>query len=151
MSNATPVSVELRGDFAKLEAEVEEGQRKIIEAAEQDQTDIDGQVNEARRSADARAAELRDKSQQADRPDSHWQQVRSDWNRHIQSTRAHIDAKKAEMDANDAEDDAAMTEIDAEDAIDFAESAIMEAEYAVLNAVRARKKANALAGDNSKR
>jgi hypothetical protein len=50
------------------------------------------------------------------------------------------------MDANDAEDDAALTEIDAEDAIDFAESAILEAEYAVLNAVRARKKANALAG-----
>jgi chromosome segregation ATPase len=146
MSNATPVSVELRGDFAKLKGEVEEAQRKIIEAAEQDQTDIDAQVNEARRSADARAAELRDKPQEADRPDSHWQQVRSDWNRHIQSTRAHIDAKKAEIDANDAEDDAAMAEIDAEDAIDFAESAISEAEYAVLNAVRARKKANALAG-----
>jgi hypothetical protein len=146
MSNATPVSVELRGDFAKLKGEVEEAQRKIIEAAEQDETDIDAQVDEARRSADARAAELRDKPQQADRPESHWQQVRSDWNQHIQSTRAHIDAKKAEMDANDAEDDAALTEIDAEDAIDFAESAILEAEYAVLNAVRARKKANALAG-----
>lgn len=146
MSNATPVSVELRGDFAKLKGEVEEAERTIIEAAEQDQTDIDVKVNEARRSADARAAELRDKPQQADRSDNHWQQIRSDWNQHIQSTRAHIDAKKAAIDANDAEDDAAWTEIDAEDAIDFAESAIMEAEYAVLNAVRARKKANALAG-----
>lgn len=145
MSNATPVSVELRGDFAKLKGEVEEAERTIIEAA-QDQTDIDVKVNEARRSADARAAELRDKPQQADRPDSHWEQVRSDWNQHIQSTRAHIDAKKAAIDANDAEDDATWTEIDAEDAINFAESAIMEAEYAVLNAVRARKKANALAG-----
>jgi hypothetical protein len=146
MPNAMPVSVELRGDFAKLKGEIEEAQRAIIEAAEQDQTDIDAKVNEARRSADARAAELRDKPQQADRSDSHWQKVRSDWDQHIQSTRAHIDAKKAAIDANDAEDDAVWTEIDAEDAISFAQSAITEAEYAVLNAVRARKKANALAG-----
>ena len=143
MSNATPVSVELRGDFAKLKGEVEEAERTIIEAA-QDQTDIDVKVNEARRSADARAAELRDKPQQADRPDSHWEQVRSDWNQHIQSTRAHIDAKKAAIDANDAEDDATWTEIDAEDAINFAASAITEAEYALLDAVRARKRADAL-------
>jgi len=146
MSNATPVSVELRGDFAKLKGEVEEAQRTIIEAAEQDEADIDAKVSEARRNADTRAAGLGDKPQQADRPDSHWQQVQSDWSRHIQSTRAHIDAKKAAIDASDAEDDAAWTEIDAEDAISFAESAIMEAEYAVLNAVRARKKADALAG-----
>lgn len=147
MTDATPVSVELRGDFAKLKGEVEEAQRAIIEAAAQDQAaDVDAKVNEVRRSADARAAALRDKPQQADRPESHWQQVRSDWAQHIQTTRAHLDAKKAAIDANDAEDDATWTEIDAEDAISFAESAIMEAEYAVLNAVRARKKANALAG-----
>ena len=146
MTNAMPVSVELRGDFAKLKGEVEEAQRAIIEAAEQDQADVDAKVNEVRRSADARAAELSDKPQQADRPDSHWQQVRSDWNQHVQRTRAQIDAKKAAIDASDAEDDAAWTEIDAEDAINFAESAIMEAEYPVLNAVRAKKKANALAG-----
>ena len=146
MTDAMPVSVELRGDFAKLKGEVEEAQRAIIEAAAQDQDGIDAKVNEVRRSADARAAELRDKPQQADRPESHWQQVRSDWARHIQSTRAHLDAKKAAIDADDAEDDAIWAEIDAEDAISFAESAITEAEYAVLNAVKSRKKANALAG-----
>jgi hypothetical protein len=147
MTDAMPVSVELRGDFAKLKGEVEEAQRTIIEAAAQDQAaDVDAKVTEVRRSADARAAELRDKPKQADRSESHWQQVRSDWDQHIQSTRARLDAKKAAIDANDAEDDATWSEIDAEDAISFAESAIMEAEYAVLNAVRARKKANALAG-----
>jgi hypothetical protein len=146
MTNATPVSLELRGDFARLKGEVEEAQRTIIEAAEQDQAGVDAKVDEARRSADARAAELRDKPQQADRPESHWQQVRSDWNQHVQRTRTHIDAKKAAIDASAAEDDAEWAEVDAEDAISFAESAIMEAEYAVLNAVRARTKANALAG-----
>ena len=146
MTNATPVSLELRGEFAKLKGEVEEAQRTIIEAAEQDQADVDAKVDEARRSADARAAELRDKPQQADRPESHWQQVRSDWNQHVQGTRAHIDSKKAEVDANGAREDAEWAEVDAEDAISFAESAITEAEYAVLEAIRMRKKANALAG-----
>ena len=146
MTNATPVSLELRGEFAKLKGEVEEAQRTIIEAAEQDQADVDAKVDEARRSADVRAAELRDKPQQADRPESHWQQVRSDWNQHVQGTRAHIDSKKAEVDANGAREDAEWAEVDAEDAISFAESAITEAEYAVLEAIRMRKKANALAG-----
>jgi hypothetical protein len=145
MTNATPVSPELRGDFARLKGEVEEAQRTIIEVAEQDQPDVDAKVAEARRSADASAAELRDKPQQADRAENHWQQVRSDWNEHIQRTRARMDAKKAEIDASAAGDDAESAEADAEVAINFAESAIMEAEYAVLDAVRARKKADSLA------
>ena len=33
MPNATPVELELRGDFAKLKDEVEEAVRTIIEAA----------------------------------------------------------------------------------------------------------------------
>jgi len=146
MTNATPVSLELRGDFAKLKGEVEEAQRTIIEAAEQDQADVDAKVDEVRRSADARAAELRQKPQETDRPESHWRQVRSDWDQHVQRTRAQIDAKKAAIDANASEEDAEWAEVDAEDAINFAASAIEEAEYAVLEAVRTRKKADALAG-----
>ena len=65
--------------------------------------------------------------------------------RHVQQTRAHIDAKKAALDASDAEDAAEWAEVDAEDAINFAASAITEAEYALLDAVRARKRADALA------
>jgi len=65
------------------------------------------QVDEARQSADARAAEQRAKAQQADdRADDHWQQVRSDWDRHIRRTRERIDAKKAAVDADLAERDA---------------------------------------------
>jgi len=72
MPNATPVELELRGDFAKLKDEVEEAQRTIIEAAGQDQAGVDAKVDEVRRSADARAAKLRDKPKEADRPESHW-------------------------------------------------------------------------------
>ena len=146
MPNATPVELELRGDFAKLKEEVEEAERTIIEAAGQDQAGVDAKVDEVRRSADARAAKLRDKPKEADRPESHWEQVRSDWDQHVQHTRAHIDAKKAALDASDAKDAAEWAEVDAEDAINFAASAITEAEYALLDAVRARKRADALAG-----
>lgn len=144
MPNANPVELELRGDFAKLKDEVEEAQRTIIEAAEQDEAGVDAKIDETRRSADARAAELRNKPKKADGPESHWQQVQSDFDQHVQRTRAHIDATKAAIDANDAKDAAEWAEVDAEDAINFAASAITEAEYALLDAVRARKRADAL-------
>jgi len=146
MTNATPVELELRGDFARLKDEVEEAQRTIVEAAEQDEAGVDAKIDETRRSADARAAEVRNKPKKADRPESHWQQFRSDWDQHVQGMRKHLDATKATIDANDAEDAAEWAEVDAEDAINFAASAITEAEYALLAAVRARKRADALAG-----
>ena len=79
-------------------------------------------------------------------PESHWQQVQSDFDQHVQRTRADIDATKAAIDASDAEDAAEWAEVDAQDAINLAASAITEAEYALLDAVRARKRADALAG-----
>jgi hypothetical protein len=143
MPNASPVELELRGDFAKLKDEVEEAERTIIEAAEQDEAGDDAKIDETRRSADARAAELRNKPKKAE-PKSHWQQVQSDFDQHVQRTRAHIDATNAAINASDAEDAAEWAEVDAEDAINFAASAITEAEYALLDAVRARKRADAL-------
>jgi hypothetical protein len=144
MANAMPVSVELRGDFAKLKGQVEEAQRTIVDAAAQDPTEVDAKADEARKSADARAAELQAETERADRSGNHWQQIRADWDRHIQHTRERMDAKKAAVDASVAENDAVSAEDDAYDAIDFAASAIEEAEYAVLGAVSARKKADAL-------
>jgi hypothetical protein len=145
MSSATPVSVELRGEFAKLKLQVEAAQETIIEAAGQDEAAVDAKVEESRKGADARAAELRDTPQQTDGGESHWQQVRSDWDRHVQRTRERMETKKEEADAHRAEKEAEWSEGDAREAIGFAASAIKEAEYEVLNAVRARKHAEALA------
>jgi hypothetical protein len=132
-------------DFAKLKRQVEQAERTIREAAAKDEAEVEARVDEARLSADDRAAEQRGGPQDVDdQAGGGWQQVRSDWNRHIQRTRERMDAKKAEFDANDAETDAEWAEADAEDAIDFAASAIVEAEYVVLEAVSARKKADAL-------
>jgi hypothetical protein len=131
-------------EFAKLKGQVEEAERRIKEAAAEDHAEAETKVDEARQKADAYAAEQRDKPQEADRDDG-WQQIRGDWDRHVQRTRERIDAKKAKVDASAAEDDAEWAEADAYDAIDFAASAILEAEYVVLDAVGTRKKADALA------
>ena len=92
-------------EFAKLKGQVEEAERTIREAAAQDHAEAETKVDEARQKADARATEQRDKAQEADRDDG-WQQVRSDWDKHVQRTRERIDAKKATADANAAEDEA---------------------------------------------
>jgi Tfp pilus assembly protein PilX len=132
-------------DFAKLKGQVEEAERRIKEAAAEDRAEAETKVDEARQKADAHAAEQRDKAQEADDRDDGWEQIRSDWDRHVQRTRERIDAKKASVDASVAERDAELAEADAYDAIDFAASTILEAEYAVLDAVGTRKKADALA------
>jgi hypothetical protein len=138
--HAMPVS----DDFAKLTAQVEEAELRIKEAAAEGHAEAETKVDEARQKADVHAAEQRDKPQEADRDDG-WQQIRSDWDRHVQRTRERIDAKKAGVDASVAESDAEWAEADAYDAIDFAASAILEAEYVVLDAVGTRKKADVLA------
>jgi hypothetical protein len=135
----------LADDFAKLKGQVEEAERTIREAAGEDHAEAETKIDEARQKADAHAAEQRDKPQEADDRDDGWQQIRSDWDRHVQSTRERIDVKKARVDANAAERDAEWAEADAYEAIDFAASAILEAEYVVLDAVGTRKKADALA------
>ena len=132
-------------EFAKLKGQVEEAERTIKEAAAEDPAEAEIKVDEARQKADAHAAEQRDKPQEADDRDDGWQQIRSDWDRHVKRTRERIDAKKASVDASVAETDAELAEADAYDAIDFAASTILEAEYAVLDAVGTRKKADALA------
>jgi hypothetical protein len=139
--HAMPVS----DDFAKLKGQVEEAERRIKEAAAEDHAEAETKVDEARQKADAHAAEQRDKAQEADDRDDGWQQIRTDWDRHVQRTRERIDAKKARVDASVAERDAESTEADAYEAIDFAASAIVEAEYLVLDAMGRRKKADALA------
>ena len=133
-------------DFAKLKNQVETADRSIREAAARGTDDLKAMVEQARQSADNRAAELRSTSQTAaDDAERHWQEVQSDWSKHVKRIRERIDAKKADLDANVAENDAEWAESDAIDAVQFAAAAIEEAEYAVLDAVLARKDADVMA------
>jgi hypothetical protein len=103
-------------------------------------------VDEARQKADDRAAQLGAKTTEAaDQAQHQWNEVQSDWDKHVKRIRERVDARKAEMDAGLAEDEAQWAEADAYDALTFAESANEEAKYAVLDAVMARRRADAVA------
>jgi hypothetical protein len=140
--------------FAKLKEQVEEADRTVKAAAEQNQAEIQSKVDEARRDADDRAAELRAKTENADREgksregESQWRGMQADLNRHIERVRERMDAKEAAVSADVADRDADWAEADAKDAIDFALSAIVEAEYATLDAMLARKNAAQLAASS---
>jgi hypothetical protein len=143
-------------NFAKLKEQVEEADRAVKAAAEQNQAEIQSKVDEARRDADQRAAELRTKTENADREGesdregkSQWREMQADLNRHIERVRERMDAKEAAVSADVADRDADWAEADAKDAIDFALSAIVEAEYATLDAMLARKNAAQLAASSS--
>jgi hypothetical protein len=142
-------------NFAKLKEQVEEADRAVKAAAEQNQAEIQSKVDEARREADDRAAELRAKTENADREgksdregESQWRGMQADLNRHIERVRERMDAKEAAVSADVADRDADWAEADAKDAIDFALSAIVEAEYATLDAMLARKNAAQLAASS---
>jgi len=133
--------------FAKLKDQVDQAAKTVASAASEDEKAVQAKLDDARKDADARAAELRAKAQDAsDDAADHWHKIRSDWDQHVARSRKRIDDAKADLDADAAVRDLQWAENDAIDAIDFASAAITEAEYAVLDAVRARQNAEALTG-----
>jgi DNA repair exonuclease SbcCD ATPase subunit len=145
------VEMSVTDNFAKLKEQVDKADRTIRGAAEKNQTEIKAKVDEARRDADDRAAELRARTDEAAvrEGESHWREMQADLDRHIERVRQRMDAKKAAVDADAAASDADWAEADAEDAIAFAMSAIVEAEYATLDAMLAREDAAKLAASSS--
>jgi len=132
--------------FSKLKDQMDQAAKTVASAASEDERAVQAKLDDARKDADDRAAELRARAQDAsDDAADHWHKIRSDWDQHVKRIRERIDAKQAEHDADLAERDAEWAEADAEDAVQFAQAAIEEAEYAVLDAVLARKDADVLA------
>ena len=133
-------------DFTKLKEQVEEADRSIKAAVTHEDAELKAMVDDARKRADDRAAQLHTKTTEAaDQAQHQWSQVQTDWDKHVKRVRERADAKKAEIDAGMAEDDAQWAEADAYDAVAFAESANEEAKYAVLDAVMARRRADVMA------
>jgi hypothetical protein len=131
--------------FDELKERIEQADREIKEAAAQDEAELNAALKKARKSADDRAAELREKSTEtSDNSKRQWLEAQSNWEKHIKHLRARMDEKKTEVDAARAADDAYDAEQDAMDAIDYAKSAVAEAEYAVLDALRLEKQADTL-------
>jgi hypothetical protein len=133
--------------FTTLKEQCENADRSIKAAiAQQDDAELTAMVDEARKDADDRTAQLGPKSTDVSgQGDRQWSKVKSDWDQHTKRIRENVHAKKAAQDANVAEDDAEWAESDAADAVGFASAAIEEARYAVLDAALARRKADRMA------
>ena len=136
--------------FEKLKKQVDDAERAISAAVTEDEAKVGAKLDQARSSAEDRAAELRARTQEAsDKAEDHWHEIQRDWDAHIQRTRQRLDQTRSEIDATVALNDAEEAEADAMDAIDFASAAIGEAEYAVLDALQAQRKAQALVAASS--
>src|SRR5262249_60371754 len=83
-------------EFTKLKEQVENADRSIKAAMADDDAKLKAKVDEVRKKADDREAELRAKSAdtggQADR---HWDEVKRDWDKHIQRMGKHAAGRKA--------------------------------------------------------
>src|SRR5262245_33788737 len=136
----------LPDEFTMLKEQVESADRSIRAAVAQDDAELKAMVDDARKRADDREAELRAKSTEvADEAERDWNEVQSEWSKHIQRIREHLEAKKAAGDGTDAERVAAWATADGAEGIHLAAAANEEAQYAVLDAVMARRKADVLA------
>ena len=126
--------------FDELADRIEAARRAVRTAASQSEAELHAKVDEARKKADADAAELGVRARAtADEAEAHWDRIQSDWENHRQSVRRRIDQAKAQQDLEAAELRAEWTEADARDAVDFAANAIDEATYAMLDAIQASK------------
>ena len=130
--------------FDKLSEKIDDAKRSISAAASESEAELKTKVEEARKNADDRAAELSAKVQATTDKTDHWQQIQSDWEQHRQIIRRRIDEAKTAQDLDAAELRAEWAEADARDAVDFAASAIDEAKYAMLDAILASKDVSVL-------
>jgi hypothetical protein len=136
--------------FAKLKEQMDQAAKTVVAAGSEDEAAVRAKIDDARATANARAAQLRVKAQEtSDAADDQWSKIRSDWQEHVKRNRQRLDDAFADLDATAAVEDAKWAESDAIAAIDFASAAIDEAEYAVLDALRARRNAEALVGASS--
>jgi hypothetical protein len=124
----------------KLSEKIDEAKRTIRAAASQSQAELEAKVEEARKKADERAAELGVETQAAaDKAEGHWQQIQGDWEQHRQNVRRLIGEAKSQQDLDAASARASWAEADARDAVDFASNAIDEATYAMLDEILASR------------
>jgi hypothetical protein len=125
--------------LAKLTNRAQEAEQRAADAAIQARGDLEKSVAEARESAEAQAAQLKQTaSASKDKISGWWDEQQRAWNNRVSKVREHLDEQKTTIDLVSAENRAEQAESDAKFAVDFAYSAIEEAEYAVLDAILAQ-------------
>src|SRR5262249_14910802 len=104
--------------FASLRDQVDHAEQVVKAATSQSETELEAKVEEARRDADKRAAELSSKAQgTAEDVQGNWNQFKSDWDQHVRRLHERVDAQKSSIDTIVAAREAQSAEADALDAI----------------------------------
>jgi hypothetical protein len=130
-------------DLAKLADRARQANQNVKTAAQKSRTDLEQQVEKARKEAEDRANSLKSSAgESAAGAHNWWAGVQQDWRRHVNQIRMNVDATKGDIDAKRAARRADIYLADALDAVEFAEAAVEEAEYSVLNAVLAEMEAD---------
>src|SRR5262245_35355891 len=139
--------MDAQDDFTKLKKQVTAADSEIRAALEKDTAELGAIVDDARRKANERAAELGGlrSNDVHDESERNWEAVQSSWDEHVRRIQERIASKKSAADLDVAEHQADWAEADAYDAVAFAAAAIEEAQFTVLTAVKARKDAAVMA------
>jgi hypothetical protein len=117
---------------------------RVVAAKTQNRTEVEKQVDKARRGAQQKAENLQAHNAKAAAGASQWwTDVQANWSTHVSHLHDDVQERKAQMDSKKAQHRADRAENDAIAAVAFAEAALEEAEYAVLDAQLARLEADA--------
>jgi hypothetical protein len=131
-------------DLAKLADRAKQANEALVKAAAaKNRTELEAQVDKARRGAQDKAAALKSSAaNEAQSTKNWWAGVQEDWKRHVAQIRQNVETTKADLDGKRLELRAEDYEADAIDAVAFAEAAVEEAEYSALDATLARMDAD---------
>jgi hypothetical protein len=121
-------------------------QDHVAQAVTDSRDQLQVEVDKARETADAHAAQLQESARGAEEKMSQWwAEVQQNWHSHVAKVSSDIEARKHEHDVSRAARNADRAEEDAVAAVNFALAAVDEAECTVLDARLARLKADDLA------
>jgi hypothetical protein len=129
-----------------LATKTKQVQDRVAAAKQKIKADLEGDVGNARASAQAQADALHTKAQaNKGKISAWWDHMQRSWHEHVAAVRKGAEERKAADDAKAAQRAAEQTDEDASYAIDYAYAAIEEAQYAVLDAELAHRHAEELA------
>jgi hypothetical protein len=121
---------------------------RVTAAMTQARSDVQKQVDKARKSAQKKADSLQGQTAKGTAAVSQWwTDVHTTWSSHVAQVRHDVEDKRTERDTKKLQRRADAAEGDAVAAVAFAEAALEEAEYAVLDAALARMELDEAAPD----
>jgi hypothetical protein len=129
-----------------LAVKAKQVQDRVAAAKQKTKADLEGDVENARASAQAQADALHTKAEaNKGKISAWWDKMERSWHEHVAAVRKGAQDRKTAHDAKAAQRAAEQADEDASYAIDYAYAAIEEAQYAVLDADLAHRHADELA------